>query len=35
LREDIEREPLGTETALKNAAVAGSGYFKVPRVIER
>jgi aspartyl-tRNA(Asn)/glutamyl-tRNA(Gln) amidotransferase subunit C len=35
LREDAEREPLGTETALKNAAVSGSGYFKVPRVIER
>lgn len=35
LREDEERAPLGTDIALKNAAVSGSGYFKVPRVIER
>jgi aspartyl-tRNA(Asn)/glutamyl-tRNA(Gln) amidotransferase subunit C len=35
LREDVEREPLGPQTAVKNAAIAGSGYFKVPRVIER
>ena len=35
LREDIERPPLGTEVALKNAAVSGAGYFKIPRVIER
>jgi aspartyl-tRNA(Asn)/glutamyl-tRNA(Gln) amidotransferase subunit C len=35
LREDEERAPLGTDLALANAAVAGSGYFKVPRVIER
>ena len=35
LRNDIEREPLGTEIAVKNAAVSGAGYFKVPRVIER
>jgi aspartyl-tRNA(Asn)/glutamyl-tRNA(Gln) amidotransferase subunit C len=35
LREDVEREPLGTEIALKNAAISGAGYFKIPRVIER
>lgn len=35
LRSDVERPPLGTETALKNAAISGSGYFKIPRVIER
>jgi aspartyl-tRNA(Asn)/glutamyl-tRNA(Gln) amidotransferase subunit C len=35
LREDIERTPLGTEVALKNAAVSGAGHFKIPRVIER
>jgi aspartyl-tRNA(Asn)/glutamyl-tRNA(Gln) amidotransferase subunit C len=35
LRNDTEREPLGTELAVKNAAVSGEGYFKVPRVIER
>ena len=35
LRDDIESPPLGTETALKNAAVSGAGYFKIPRVIER
>lgn len=35
LREDAERAPLGTETALKNAAVSGAGHFKIPRVIER
>jgi aspartyl-tRNA(Asn)/glutamyl-tRNA(Gln) amidotransferase subunit C len=35
LREDIERPSLGTETALENAPVKGSGYYKVPLVIER
>jgi aspartyl-tRNA(Asn)/glutamyl-tRNA(Gln) amidotransferase subunit C len=35
LREDREVPPLGTETALANAPLAGSGYFKVPKVIER
>ena len=35
LREDREITPLGTETALANAPQKGSGYFKVPRVIER
>jgi aspartyl-tRNA(Asn)/glutamyl-tRNA(Gln) amidotransferase subunit C len=35
LREDQERAPLGNEAALANAPLAGSGYFKVPKVIER
>ena len=35
LRPDVERPPLGTELALANAPQKGSGYFKVPRVIER
>jgi aspartyl-tRNA(Asn)/glutamyl-tRNA(Gln) amidotransferase subunit C len=35
LREDIERPPLGNTAALANAPLAGGGYFKVPRVIER
>ena len=35
LREDVERPPLGNEAALANAPLAGVGYFKVPKVIER
>lgn len=35
LREDRERPTLGTTTALANAPLAGNGYFKVPKVIER
>ncbi len=35
LREDRERPPLGTAVALENAPLAGGGYFKVPKVIER
>jgi aspartyl-tRNA(Asn)/glutamyl-tRNA(Gln) amidotransferase subunit C len=35
LREDRERSPLGNTAALANAPLAGAGYFKVPRVIER
>ena len=35
LRDDIPGPTLGTAVALENAAVAGSGYFKVPKVIER
>jgi aspartyl-tRNA(Asn)/glutamyl-tRNA(Gln) amidotransferase subunit C len=35
LREDVEHQPLGTELALRNAAVSGAGHFKIPRVIER
>ncbi|GAB4357031.1 MAG: Asp-tRNA(Asn)/Glu-tRNA(Gln) amidotransferase subunit GatC [Bryobacter sp.] len=37
LREDEVRTKtvLGTEAALKNSALSGSGHFKVPKVIER
>jgi len=35
LREDRERPGLGSEVALANAPLAGDGFFKVPRVIER
>lgn len=35
LREDRERPSLTNAEALQNAPVSGSGYFKVPRVIER
>ncbi len=35
LREDSERPPLGNDAALANAPLAGAGYFKVPKVIER
>jgi len=35
LREDREREPIGNEAALANAPLAGGGYYKVPKVIER
>jgi aspartyl-tRNA(Asn)/glutamyl-tRNA(Gln) amidotransferase subunit C len=35
LRPDVERAPLGNELALANAPATGSGYFKVPKVIER
>ena len=35
LREDREGATLGTQAALENAAISGSGYFKVPKVIER
>ena len=35
LRADRERPPLGNEAALANAPVAGTGYYKVPKVIER
>lgn len=35
LREDRERPPLGNQAALANAPLEGSGYFKVPKVIER
>ncbi|HYL74436.1 MAG TPA: Asp-tRNA(Asn)/Glu-tRNA(Gln) amidotransferase subunit GatC [Bryobacteraceae bacterium] len=35
LREDRERPPLGNNAALANAPLAGAGYFKVPKVIER
>ncbi|MFB3776867.1 MAG: Asp-tRNA(Asn)/Glu-tRNA(Gln) amidotransferase subunit GatC [Bryobacteraceae bacterium] len=35
LREDQERPVLGSDIALANAPLAGSGCFKVPKVIER
>jgi aspartyl-tRNA(Asn)/glutamyl-tRNA(Gln) amidotransferase subunit C len=35
LREDRERPCLTNDQAVANAPVSGSGYFKVPRVIER
>jgi len=35
LREDRERPPIGNEAALANAPLAGGGYYKVPKVIER
>jgi aspartyl-tRNA(Asn)/glutamyl-tRNA(Gln) amidotransferase subunit C len=35
LREDQERPCLSNEAALANAPLAGSGYYKVPKVIER
>lgn len=35
LRPDVERAPLGNNDAVANAPQAGSGYFKVPKVIER
>jgi aspartyl-tRNA(Asn)/glutamyl-tRNA(Gln) amidotransferase subunit C len=35
LREDVERPGLGNQEALANAPLAGAGYFKVPKVIER
>ena len=35
LRADIPADPLGNQAALANAPQPGSGYFKVPKVIER
>jgi aspartyl-tRNA(Asn)/glutamyl-tRNA(Gln) amidotransferase subunit C len=35
LREDVDRPGLGQEAALANAPLAGTGFYKVPRVIER
>ncbi len=35
LREDVERPGLGQQTAVANAPLAGAGFFKVPKVIER
>ena len=35
LREDTERACLSNADALANAPLAGAGYFKVPKVIER
>ena len=35
LREDVPHTPLGNEDALANAPASATGYFTVPRVIER
>ncbi len=35
LRQDRERPTLSNQEALRNAAISGAGYYKVPRVIER
>lgn len=35
LREDLERPSLSNQDALANAPTPGSGYYKVPKVIER
>jgi len=35
LREDRERPALGNDAALANAPLAGAGYYKVPKVVER
>ena len=35
MRPDADRPGLGQERALKNAPEAGSGHFKVSKVIER
>jgi aspartyl-tRNA(Asn)/glutamyl-tRNA(Gln) amidotransferase subunit C len=35
LREDRERAPIGNAAALANAPLAGAGFYKVPKVIER
>ncbi|MEO7145950.1 MAG: Asp-tRNA(Asn)/Glu-tRNA(Gln) amidotransferase subunit GatC [Bryobacteraceae bacterium] len=35
LRADVERATLSNADAIGNAPLAGAGYFKVPRVIER
>jgi aspartyl-tRNA(Asn)/glutamyl-tRNA(Gln) amidotransferase subunit C len=35
LRADVPAPTLGNDAAIANAAQRGSGYFKVPKVIER
>lgn len=35
LRDDEVIPPLGNQAALANAPLAGGGYYKVPKVIER
>ena len=35
LREDVERPSLSNADAVANAPISGSGYYKVPLVIER
>jgi aspartyl-tRNA(Asn)/glutamyl-tRNA(Gln) amidotransferase subunit C len=35
LREDVPHQTLSNAEALRNAPASGSGYYKVPKVIER
>ena len=35
LGEDVDRPGIGPDAALANAPLAGAGFFKVPKVIER
>ncbi len=35
LAEDEPEPPIGAELALANAPLAGAGFFKVPKVVER
>jgi aspartyl-tRNA(Asn)/glutamyl-tRNA(Gln) amidotransferase subunit C len=35
LREDVPRPCVSNQDALSNAALSGSGYFKVPEVVKR
>ncbi len=35
LRDDQERETFDNSTALANAPLAGGGFFKVPKVVEK
>ena len=35
LRRDAEHAPLGNDAGTANAPLTGSGFFKVPKVIER
>jgi aspartyl-tRNA(Asn)/glutamyl-tRNA(Gln) amidotransferase subunit C len=35
LGEDVDRPGIGPDGALANAPLAGAGFFKVPKVIER
>ncbi|MBI4876334.1 MAG: Asp-tRNA(Asn)/Glu-tRNA(Gln) amidotransferase subunit GatC [Acidobacteria bacterium] len=35
LREDAEREGIGSQAALANAPQPGGGHFKIPKVFER
>ena len=35
LRDDVEHLPFTNAEALSNAPLAGNGFFKVPRVIEK
>jgi aspartyl-tRNA(Asn)/glutamyl-tRNA(Gln) amidotransferase subunit C len=35
LRDDEEQETFDNATALANAPLAGAGFFKVPKVVEK